>query len=63
MTHFKFKMIAAFAIVLSLTILGWSNTVAFAAKRPVTAVDSVMLKRPQDAQISPDGKWVAFHNK
>ncbi|MBL8149710.1 MAG: S9 family peptidase [Blastocatellia bacterium] len=30
-------------------------------KRPVTPEDNVMLKRPQDAQISPDGKFISFH--
>src|SRR5687767_15129348 len=31
------------------------------AARPFTANDLVMIERVTDAQISPDGKWVAFN--
>ncbi|MEW6732025.1 MAG: S9 family peptidase [Acidobacteriota bacterium] len=47
-------------LVLAIMIFLLATNV-WAAKRPVTGEDSVMLKRPQDAQISPDGKWVSFH--
>jgi Tol biopolymer transport system component len=49
-----------FALLFILLIDESAKTV-MAAKRPVTAEDSVMLKRPTDAQISPDGKWIAFY--
>src|SRR5437016_3650249 len=47
--------------VLAIGFLLFIAVPALAAKRPLTGEDGVMLKRPQDAQISPDGKWVAFH--
>ena len=39
--------------------LGLSWSVA-EAQRPMTADDVLALKQVGDAQISPDGKWVAY---
>lgn len=47
-------------LIITLALCGVPGNAAVPAKRPVTAEDSVLLKRPNDAQISPDGKHIAF---
>src|ERR1041384_8207135 len=46
------------AIVFSLTLL--ASICLAQQKRPMTFEDVLALKSVSDAQISPDGKWVAY---
>src|SRR5690349_5368617 len=47
---------------LGVALLFWLTTVSFAADQhhPISADDMLNLRDISDAQISPDGKWVAF---
>ncbi|HMV48301.1 MAG TPA: S9 family peptidase, partial [Blastocatellia bacterium] len=48
-------------LFLVLFLLAFAVSPAFAqAKRPITFDDLISMKRVADAQISPDGKWVAY---
>src|SRR5262249_15771232 len=56
----RHRRILSVAVTLFCILFGGAS-IALAEKRPPTAEDCVMLKRPQEAQISPDGKWIAFY--
>ncbi|MEK7830946.1 MAG: hypothetical protein AAB401_07665, partial [Acidobacteriota bacterium] len=47
-------------IWLFVAITAISLVVAGQTKRPITFDDLISMKRVADAQISPDGKWVAY---
>ncbi|HWX39774.1 MAG TPA: hypothetical protein VN345_01370, partial [Blastocatellia bacterium] len=48
-----------FAFV-ALVLLAAAASVVAQQKRPMTPEDVIALKRVTDAQVSPDGKWVAY---
>jgi dipeptidyl aminopeptidase/acylaminoacyl peptidase len=56
----KFSISRQLAAFIGLLFICAFTGLAAPTKRPPTAEDSVMLKRPQESQISPDGNWIAF---
>src|SRR5215467_8438868 len=54
------RRVALVAILVGMLLLGAAVSVTAQQKRPMTPEDVIALKRVTDAQVSPDGKWVAY---
>jgi dipeptidyl aminopeptidase/acylaminoacyl peptidase len=44
----------------ALGFAGWTGVQAQTAKHPITFDDMIQMHRVSEAQISPDGKWIAY---